>query len=302
MKWRGRAAGGAEEGEAGGVGMAVFMHVVLLFCLADLAHCLKVPTAKARLLESLTGLEYGVRASSATQARVESLVRELIEDRATANLAKSSRIAEAFSGNDKAARLFGGDWTLLYTSGPDVTSLGKIPGVVLEYVGQTVDVKSGLITNQLRIRGPIADIDQQVFVNAKPSKESSSATKVDLDFSGTKIQVKRIFGQSQFPWWGSVVENIKPFQVTFDKEKFAAQLEKSNRPKPAFNVEYIDNDLRIQRTGEGYIFIVKKETSTTTSPGLGPWLESKIGTRGMRLLGAVSVLPYVFFIFNFVQK
>ena len=99
------------------------------------------------------------------------------------------------------------------------------------------------------------------------------------------------------------MENIKPFQVTFDKEKFAAQLEKSNRPKPAFNVEYIDKDLRIQRTGEGYIFIVqKKETSTTTSPGLGPWLESKIGTSGMRVLGAVSVLPYVFFIFNFVQK
>jgi len=287
--------------------MAMACVLMTVFLLADLVLALKSPTAsgfKARLLESLVGLEYGVKASSATQARVESLVKELIEDRATANLAKSSRIAEAFSGNEKAGRIFGGDWELLYTSGPDVTSIGKIPGVVLEYVGQTVDVKLGLITNQLRIRGPIADIDQQVFVNAKTNKESTSATKVDLDFSGTKIQVTRIFGQTQFPWWGNVAENMNPFQVSFDKEKFAAQLEKSGRPKPAFNVEYIDKDLRIQRTGEGYIFIVRKTVPTSDAAGLalGPWLESKIGTNGMRLLGAVSVLPYVFFIFNLVQK
>jgi len=252
----------------------------------------------------LKGLEYGVKAKPAMQARVESLVQELLSDRDSGNLAQSSRIAEAFAGNARAGRFFGGDWELLYTSGPDVTSIGKIPGVVLEYVGQTVDVKSGLITNQVNIRGPIADIDQQVFVRAKASKESPSATKVDLEFSGTKIQVKRIFGQSSFPLWGNVVENIKPWEVTFDKEKFAAQLEKSNRPKPAFNVEFIDKDLRIQRTGEGYVFIIRKKTPTADISGdlaLGPWLESKIGTNGMRTLGAVSVLPYIFFIFNLVQ-
>lgn len=285
--------------------MAVFVCVLLLLCLTE-SVSLRITPAKARLLESLKGLEYGVKAKPAMQARVESLVQELLSDRDSGNLAQSSRIAQAFAGNARAGRYFGGDWELLYTSGPDVTSIGKIPGVVLEYVGQTVDVKSGLITNQVNIRGPIADVDQQVFVRAKAAK-ATSATKVDLEFSGTKIQVKRIFGQSSFPLWGNVEQNIKPFEVTFDKEKFAAQLEKSNRPKPAFNVEFIDKDLRIQRTGEGYIFIIRKKTPTADGGGggdlaLGPWLESKIGTKGMRVLGAVSVLPYVFFIFNLVHQ
>jgi hypothetical protein len=283
------------------------MIIIVMLCLSyDSVQSSIVSQTKVRLLKSLEGLNYGVKAGSAKKAQVESLVQELIADRSNDNMTRRNRIAEAFSGNAKAGKFFGGDWELLYTSGPDVTGIGKIPGVVLEYVGQTVDVKAGLITNIVNIRGPIADIDQQVFVKAKPSKDSSG-TKVDLEFSGTKIEIKRIFGQSSFPVWGNVTKNIKPFEITFDKEKFDAQLEKSNRPRPAFNVEYIDKDLRIQRTGEGYIFIIKKRTPTSNERGLadlalGPWLESKIGENGMRLLGAVSVLPYVFFIFNLVQK
>jgi hypothetical protein len=180
-----------------------------------------------------------------------------------------------------------------------VTSIGKIPGVLLDYVGQSVDLKRGVITNFVNIRGPIADIDQEVFVNAK----SGGPTKVDLEFSGIRIQVTKIFGQASFPVWGKVEENIKPFEVKFDKDKFAAQLEKSKRPKPSFDVEFIDEDLRVQRTGEGYIFIIRKKSpSPSTEFALGPWLEEKIGTTGMRVLGTVSVLPYVFFIFNLVQK
>jgi hypothetical protein len=77
---------------------------------------------------------------------------------------------------------------------------------------------------------------------------------------------------------------------------------------PAFDVEYIDADLRVQRTGEGYIFVVRKlrpegegSGDAGAGAGLGPWLERRIGTAGMRALGVLSVLPYVFFIFNIVK-
>jgi hypothetical protein len=200
--------------------------------------------------------------------------------------------------------LLSGRWELLYTSGPDVTNIGKIPGVYLDYVGQTVDVDNGLITNLVNIKGLLADVDQEVYVKARPV----SSTKVELDFVGTKLSVKRLFGQSTLPLLGQVEARLRPLQATFDKDKLDAQLKKSGRPVPAFDVEYIDADLRVQRTGEGYIFVVRKlrpegegSGDAGAGAGLGPWLERRIGTAGMRALGVVSVLPYVFFIFNIVK-
>lgn len=37
------------------------------------------------------------------------------------------------------------------------------------------------------------------------------------------------------------------------------------------------------------------------SSGLGPWLTKKIGANGMKILGAISVVPYILFIYRFVS-
>jgi len=282
------------------------MIYILLLLWLVCAICALQTSPKTRLLEAAQGLNYGVKASADDQLRIESLVRELVVQRDNQN--QRSSIAQAFRkgsrGNAKARELLAGRWELLYTSGPDVTNIGKIPGVSLDYVGQNVDVDSGLITNLVNIRGLLADVDQEVYVKAR----AVSSTRVELDFTGTKLSVKRIFGQSTLPLLGLVEERFRPFEVSFDKDKLDAQLKKSGRPVPAFDVEYIDADLRVQRTGEGYIFVIRKlrpggeqSGGAGAGVGLGPWLERKIGTAGMRALGCVSVLPYVFFIFNIVK-
>ena len=43
---------------------------------------------------------------------------------------------------------------------------------------------------------------------------------------------------------------------------------------------------------------IKQYEESSLSEGLGPWLESKVGVGGMRFIGLISILPYVFFIIN----
>ena len=110
----------------------------------------------------------------------------------------------------------------------------------------------------------------------------------------------KIFGQTKI--FGKLVDDFKDFEIKFDKEKIEESLKKSGRPVPAFRIEYLDNTLRIQRTSEGYLFIIKKileegevESGSVGGGGLGPWLQDKIGENGMKTLGVVSLTPYLFF-------
>lgn len=257
-------------------------------------------SSKAALLNALKGLNYGVKASKIDQAKIENLVQMLLPSRD--NLARTIQPASAFSpqnsfNNRRQRSLLGGTWQLEYTSGPDVTSIGKIPGVSLDYVGQIVDTDRNVITNLVSASGFLADTNQEVYVNAK----QAGSNRVDLDFAATKIQLVKVFGRDTIFGWP--VSQIKPFEIAFDKEQFAKQLEKSGRPTPAFEIEYIDQDLRIQRTGEGYLFIVKKvglvggeEDVPSLKEGLGPWLTYKVGANAMKALGLVSIVPYILFI------
>lgn len=262
---------------------------------------------KLALLEATRDLNYGVRASKSDAERIESLLADLLATAGAKNLAVKAAPALAFAAtnsasNKRARELLGGDWQLLYTSGPDVTSIGKIPGVSLDYVGQTVDTDSNVITNLVYASGFLADTEQQVFVAAR----SVGSSRVELDFSGTKIQLKKILGRDSF--FGRRVANIKPLEVVFDREKFDAQIKKSGRPTPGFEIVYLDEDLRVQRTGEGYIFVIQKRggrgggTPSLASDGLGPWLTDKIGPNGMLALGLVSLLPYLGFLLLGYQR
>lgn len=258
---------------------------------------------KSQLLEAVRGLNYGVKATKANVLQIEELVADLVPSRENlvGKLSPADAFAELNSGsNSRARQLLSGDWQLLYTSGPDVTSIGKLPGVSLDYVGQTVDTKTNVITNLVRASGWLADTDQEVYVGAR----RSGPARVELDFSGTKIQVKKVFGREIL--FGRPVEAIfKPFEIKFDKAQFDAQIKKSGRPTPAFEVIYLDSTLRIQRTSEGYVFIIQKLAAEKKSAGggaggggLGPWLTARIGERGMKALGLVSLTPYIFFVFN----
>ena len=115
----------------------------------------------------------------------------------------------------------------------------------------------------------------------------------------------KVFGQRKI--FGKVVDDIKPFEITFDKQKLEKSLKDSGRPTPAFEILYLDDSLRIQKTSEGYLFIIKKIAELGTSSvkgggGLGPWLQDKIGENGMKTLGWVSLTPYLFFAITAVRQ
>lgn len=115
----------------------------------------------------------------------------------------------------------------------------------------------------------------------------------------------KIFGQTEI--FGKAVDEINPFEIKFDKEKLEKSLKNSGRPTPAFEILYLDDTLRVQRTSEGYLFIIKKiveagAESTKGGGGLGPWLEDKIGENGMKTLGWVSLTPYLFFAITAVRQ
>jgi hypothetical protein len=296
-----------------------------------------LPTDRDILLQAISGLNYGVKATKSDNAKIEQLVAALTLSAAKKSVKFPADAFSADSGgrNQYQRSIFGGKWELQYTNGPDVLSIAKIPGVTLDYVGQVVDTESNVITNLVNASGFLADTAQEVSVGVR----QVSPNKVELDFvgksilisekhdftkpfsfeillqvtvfsflnnsyTGTKIKLLKIFGQTKI--FGKVVDDIKPFEIKFDKEKLDKTLKDSGRPVPAFEILYLDDTLRIQRTSEGYLFIIKKimeaGTETKGGGGLGPWLENKIGENGMKTLGWVSLTPYLFFAITAVRE
>jgi hypothetical protein len=114
----------------------------------------------------------------------------------------------------------------------------------------------------------------------------------------------KLFGQEQI--FGKNVNEIKPFEINFKKEDFEKAIKNSGKPIPAFEIEYVDDTLRVQRTSEGYLYILKKDGVTggpgLGRPGLGPWLTDKIGEKGMLAMGAICLTPYLFFANTAIQE
>mmetsp|Transcript_35483 Transcript_35483/g.33660 ORF Transcript_35483/g.33660 Transcript_35483/m.33660 type:complete len:304 (+) Transcript_35483:84-995(+) len=256
------------------------------------------------LLEAIQGLNYGIKASKSDSENIESYVQALILSSKQTVKLPADAFALTNGGNNKYQRsVLSGDWELLYTQAPDIINISKIPGVRLDYVGQVVDTEENSILNLVKSSGFLADTEQEISVDIR----QVSPTRVELDFTGTKIQLTKIFNQEKI--FGKNVNEIKPFEIKFKKEDFEKAIKNSGKPIPAFEIEYIDDTLRIQRTSEGYLYILKKDAvetgvnpGTTRSPGLGPWLTDKIGDKGMLALGAFFLTPYLFFANTAIQE
>jgi PAP_fibrillin len=146
-----------------------------------------LPTDRDRLIEAVSGLNYGIKATKADNQRIESLVEALVQSSGKKTIKFP---ADAFAldkgGRNKYQRsVFEGNWELQYTNGPDVLSIGKIPGVKLDYVGQTVDSVTNIITNQVKASGFLADTAQEVIVGVR----QVTPTKVELDFIGQYLTI-----------------------------------------------------------------------------------------------------------------
>ena len=167
----------------------------------------KLPTSdRELLLQAIDGLNYGIKATKADDENIQALVAAL---QLSSSKKSIKNPADAFSGEqggkNKFQRLiFGGNWELQYTNGPDVLSIGKIPGVKLDYVGQIVDTNSNVITNLVNASGFLADTAQEVSVEVR----QISPNKVELDFVGKSAHAYPL-KYSKF--------SLSSFAATFDQ-------------------------------------------------------------------------------------
>lgn len=131
---------------------------------------------------------------------------------------------------------------------------------------------------------------------------------------------RKIFGRSNL-FGRDVSELVKPIEFEFSEEQFAKARARSDRPDPSFEILYLDDSMRVQRTAEEYIFIATKAAAAASvgdglsseadadqqqvslqKDGLGPWLNQKLGSNAMKTLGVVSLIPYLLFFYRFFTE
>lgn len=143
----------------------------------------------------------------------------------------------------------GGNWTLIYTDAPDIIGIPSSPLSELGRIGQEIDPASGTIANvieyvpsQLARSLPLGDrassdlLVQRVFTDYR----ASSPTSVELDIKGLGFFPERVFGLDV---------------PSFVRLKQEGPL---SLPFGRFEVLYLDEDIRIVKTGQGWTSINRR--------------------------------------------
>mmetsp|Transcript_7370 Transcript_7370/g.24292 ORF Transcript_7370/g.24292 Transcript_7370/m.24292 type:complete len:291 (+) Transcript_7370:39-911(+) len=141
-----------------------------------------------------------------------------------------------------------GGWRNLWTTAADATfSANSKRGDAL--VGNFVDGKTGRVTNVITFLDKDRKVDQlRVTIQAK----ALSKTRVQLTFKkATFVLRKRLLGVFK-----KIVLPVPA--VTFTRIIFAFRPNKKPPPPPYFDVLYLDHDLRIQKTGDGNLFVQRR--------------------------------------------
>jgi hypothetical protein len=118
------------------------------------------------------------------------------------------------------------------------------------------------------------------------------------------LTIDKIFGRERI-FGKPVSEIIKPKQIAFDQEKVVKD---RKLPQPYFEILYLDDELRIQRTSQGYLFIVRREDTNKKLQAksepleLGPIMTKVLGVNGMKAVGILSVVPYLLFFYKFFEQ
>lgn len=155
-----------------------------------------------------------------------------------------------------ATRLFGtvegaksalhGGWKNLWTTAADATFDAKSKRGDAD-VCNLVDARAGKITNVITFKAADRKVDQ---LRVKLTCRATSPTRIELVFRSVIIRfTKRFFGLKQ------VRLPIPALTIT----RILAFFGRTEKPNPAFfDVLYLDHDLRVQKTGDGNIFIQQK--------------------------------------------
>jgi PAP_fibrillin len=226
--------------------------------------------AAARLRQELLMLaertDRGFQASARDRERARHLIFELATfnpttEPASAYYTSTRHQRQQKDGNGEPS--VQGKWTLLYTDAPDITGLDQSPFSALGRIGQECDAP--YIKNVIEWRRPAwaanlpltgtnnSRVLQKVVTKA--TARSSSPTVVNLELSGLQIEA-----DSASPAGTSLSDAVQ-------KNGLVAGL-LQNRPVDwsgpgtapfgMFEILYLDDDLRITKTGQNYVTVNKR--------------------------------------------
>jgi len=153
-----------------------------------------------------------------------------------------------------------GQWKLLFTTAADATfSSNSTRGYATAQ--NVVDARRGRITNIIdfaAVNGTEPLLRQlNVVIRAK----ADGANRVELIFKYAKIVFSRFFGFKRR--WSLYIPVPAPFitRVIVFVSRILRFGKKKSIPRAFFDVLYLDDQLRIHKTGEDNIFIQAKESS-----------------------------------------
>ena len=141
-----------------------------------------------------------------------------------------------------------GEWSNLWTTAADATFDSKSERGAAK-VSNVVDARKGRITNVIKFTDPESKADA---LRVRLTAKAVGARRLELTFRWVCVTFKkRLFGL------------FRSVYVPLVPATFLARLIFLFRPKikpatPFFDLLYLDDELRVQKTGEGNVFVQKR--------------------------------------------
>ncbi|CAE7601840.1 Cbp20 [Symbiodinium sp. CCMP2456] len=139
-----------------------------------------------------------------------------------------------------------GAWSLLFTTAADATFTKNSTRGAAK-VCNVVDAKAGTVTNCIDFEEASALESLRVRLTARPA----SPTRLDLAFRYIRARVKSFFG---IPLGGRRLTLTLPVAGPF-LTRVLSFFTRKPPPQPYFDLLYLDDTLRVHRTGQGNLFI-----------------------------------------------
>jgi PAP_fibrillin len=209
-----------------------------------------VDSLKSELFQMGLQTNRGFEATSSDRERVDQLIKELTRLNPTreparayySDLKPQQQSDQVVSANEPSAA---GKWTLIYTDAPDITSLQTNPLAVLGRIGQNCDPP--FIENVIEWKRPawvpgILGGPDRILQKVVTKGVATEAATVDLTVSGIRFEPSSNGGESSSsPSW-------LPPPLDISRGLFTL-------PFGRFQILYLDNELRIVRTGQNYLSV-----------------------------------------------
>jgi PAP_fibrillin len=250
---------------------------------------------KRQLIDLGAATDCGFRARPVDRKRARDLISELsifasvaepardyYNDKSTTLDAPSDTVLESDS---IAAPTLRGQWTLIYTDAPDITSLSSTnPWAELGRIGQDCSAPP-IIQNVIEWKRPSwasnlpwSGSDQSRVLQkviTRGSARSSRPTTVDLAVAGLALQSRRsiadVSERSEADSTAINKDGLSRLLESIQREGLIAGLLQNrevdlrgpwNPPLGSFEILYLDDDFRITRTNQNYVAV-----NTRVDPG-----------------------------------